>query len=459
MASAANEWIFISYRRDDTAAQAIWLADRLRQRFSGGAVFLDQQGIDWGLDFDKVLAHRVNSALVVLVLIGPKWLSTLQDRAKLVAQAASARDYVRMEVAAALARAGSLCMLLPVLCGMANMPEAPALEAAGFADLAGLSTKNGPNQFLLDPIDLAGQAGAAAEATLARLCQRIDEAATQYSGKGDQSRGAAVRALGEAAFKLLSSDKDLTALNAIWMAAQVEKDLLADPVEAIRCFGQGLEDWHQDRGRAALPNNTGPKVNAACRKLLGGLLSCAIDRVQALRLAGSGAPVPAVSPGNAAAVYRLGTGSEPSFANDLARQKGAGDFVLYRQLHLELGGPHAGSLAAQQAQVAARLHNLAIGNDDLGEKVLGLSPDQRLNLNPMLTQKAKGRDGAFILSALAVGPPVQDELQNLAGDLGPGVTALAYTGAAALEQNLCFGDQIALRVAVINCLDQIQEIR
>ena len=140
MASAANEWIFISYRRDDTAAQAAWLADQLRLRFSGGAVFLDQQGIDWGVDFDKVLAHRVNAALVVLVLIGPKWLSTLQDRAKLVAQAASARDYVRTEVAAALARAGSLCMLLPVLCGTANMPEAPALEAAGFADLAGLCT-------------------------------------------------------------------------------------------------------------------------------------------------------------------------------------------------------------------------------------------------------------------------------------------------------------------------------
>ena len=458
MASAANEWIFISYRRDDTAAQATWLADQLRQRFSGGAVFLDQQGIDWGVDFDKVLAHRVNSALVVLVLIGPKWLSTLQDRAKLVAQAESARDYVRMEVAAALARAGSQCMVLPLLCGAAGMPEAPALVAAGFDDLIGLSTKNGPNQFLLDPIDLAGQAGAAADATLARLCQRIDEAATQYSGRGDLSRGAAVRALGQSAAKLLA-DKDLGELAALWPQAQVEAPLLADPIAAIGRFGLALEEWNHDRGSAALPNNTGPKVNATCRKLLGGLLSCAIDRVQAQRLVASGAPVPAVSPGHAGTAYRLGSGKEPSFANDLTRQKGAGDFVLYRQLHLQLDGPNAGALAAQQGQLAARLHNLAIGNDDLGEKVPNLTPDQRLNLKAMLALKAKGRDGAFILSALALGPPMQDELQNLANEMGPGVQALAYTGEDALQNNLCFGNQIALRVAVIHCLDQIQEIR
>lgn len=455
MASAANEWIFISYRRDDTATQAHWLAGQLRHRFSGGAVFLDQHGIDWGLDFDKVLAHRVNAALAVLVLIGPQWLAMLQARAKLVAQAAPARDYVRMELAAALARAGSHCMVLPLLCGTASMPEANALKAAGFDDLEGLSTKNGPNGFLLDPIDLAGQAGAVDAAVLARLYQRIDEAATTHSGRGDQSRGAAVRALGQLAAKLLA--EDLEALARLWRDAQIEEHLLTDPIDAIGRFGLALEDWHHDRGGAALPNNTGPRVNAACRKLLGGLHGCAIDRVQAHRLAGSGAPVPVVSPGNAAAVYRLGSGSEPGFANDLSRQKGAGDFVLYRQLHLQADAPHAGALTNQQAQVAARLHNLAIGNDDLGEKVPNLSPEQLQNLKPMLALRAKGRDGAFILSAKAVGPPLLDELQNLAAGLG--VQALAYTGAGAAEHNLCFGDEIALRVAVIHCLDQIQEIR
>lgn len=456
MASAANEWIFISYRRDDTATHAHCLAGQLRQRFSGGAVFLDQHGIDWGLDFDKVLAHRVNAALVVLVLIGPQWLPMLQARARLVAQAGSARDYVRMELAAALARAGSRCMVLPLLCGTASMTEAPALEAAGFADLAGLSTKNGPNGFLLDPIDLAGQAGAADAAVLARLYQRIDEAATMYSGCGDQSRGAAVRALGQLAAQLLA-DKDLAELASRWQAADVQAPLLAAPVEAIGRFGRALREWNEDRAGGKLPRSTGPKVRAACLKLLAGLLTCAIDRVQAQRLVQTGAPVPAVSPGFSAAALRVGMGNAPGFADDPARLKGEGDFVLKHQLHEEPGGPHAGALKDRQAQMEVRLHNLAIGAYALGEKVSRLTDDQRQNLKDLLAYEAKGRDGPFILSARALGPPMLDELQRLADALG--VLPLAYTGDDAQEHSLCFGDQIALRVAVGRCRDHIQEIR
>lgn len=456
MASAANEWIFISYRRDDTAAQAIWLAKQLRQRFSGGAVFLDQQGIDWGVDFDKVLAHRVDAALVVLVLIGPKWLATLQDRAERVAQAASACDYVRMEVAAALARAGSQCMVLPLLCGAAGMPEAPALVAAGFDDLAGLCTKNGPNQFLLDPIDLAGQAGAAADATLARLCQRIDEAATQYSGQGDLSRQAAVWTMGIAAAALLN-DKDLVELAARWQVGDVQGRLAAAPVDAIGRFGLALKAWNEDRAGTKLPRNTGPKVRATCLKLLAGLLTCTIDRVQAHRLASSGEPVPTVSPGLSAAAFRVGKGGMPSFTDDLKRRKGEGDFLLKRQLHESLDAPNAGALQDRQAQIRVRLHNLAIGGDAIGEKVNTLTPDQLRNLKDLLALEAQSRDGPFIISAVASGSPQLSDLRATAAALG--VQPLAYTGEDALQNNLCFGDQIALRVAVIHCLDQIQEIR
>lgn len=48
MASARQEWIFISYRRDDTAAEAEWLAAQLRNRFSDGAVFFDKDRIEFG---------------------------------------------------------------------------------------------------------------------------------------------------------------------------------------------------------------------------------------------------------------------------------------------------------------------------------------------------------------------------------------------------------------------------
>ena len=75
MASAGHEWIFISYRGDDTAAEAEWMAAQLRHRISGGAVFFDKDRIEFGQDFARLLAGRVEAARIVLVMIGPDWLA------------------------------------------------------------------------------------------------------------------------------------------------------------------------------------------------------------------------------------------------------------------------------------------------------------------------------------------------------------------------------------------------
>ena len=45
--------IFISYRREDTAAQARPLYDRLSARFGGDRVFMEVHSISFGADFTE----------------------------------------------------------------------------------------------------------------------------------------------------------------------------------------------------------------------------------------------------------------------------------------------------------------------------------------------------------------------------------------------------------------------
>ena len=102
--------IFLSYRRSDTGGEAGRLADSFQQRLGGALVFRDVADID--AELDKELA----AAKIVLVLIGPAWLTELQQRQK-----EAGIDYVRVEVAAALARKKRV---IPVLLKGAALPSA-----------------------------------------------------------------------------------------------------------------------------------------------------------------------------------------------------------------------------------------------------------------------------------------------------------------------------------------------
>jgi formylglycine-generating enzyme required for sulfatase activity len=110
--------IFISYRRDDAKDQAARLRDRLAARDAFGAanVFMDVDQLIAGQRFDQELKKALDGTDVLLAVIGPRWTDILAARAS-----SGERDYVREEIAAALARG---IIVIPVLVDRAALPRA-----------------------------------------------------------------------------------------------------------------------------------------------------------------------------------------------------------------------------------------------------------------------------------------------------------------------------------------------
>ena len=111
--------IFISYRRMDAGGHAGRLFDRLSHWFDADTLFYDLDGIDSGEIFPARIEAAVNAAAVMLVVIGPDWLDSLNLRLS-----QPGVDFVRREVEQALARltAGEALLVIPVLVGGAVMP-------------------------------------------------------------------------------------------------------------------------------------------------------------------------------------------------------------------------------------------------------------------------------------------------------------------------------------------------
>lgn len=125
--------IFISYRRDDSAAYAGRLYDRLTAHFGKGQVFMDIDQIDPGEDFVEVIERKVGACSIAVVLIGKNWLAASDGEGK--RRLEDPEDFVRLEVASALKRE---VRVLPVLVGGATMPRMQQLPAP----LASLSRRN-----------------------------------------------------------------------------------------------------------------------------------------------------------------------------------------------------------------------------------------------------------------------------------------------------------------------------
>jgi hypothetical protein len=114
--------IFISYRREETAANAGRLYDRLSDRFGEDHVFMDVDSIAIGTDFTRAIAEAVSGCDILLALIGKQWsaITDSEGRRRLDDPA----DFVRIEIETALQRN---IRVVPILVDGAVLPRADEL--------------------------------------------------------------------------------------------------------------------------------------------------------------------------------------------------------------------------------------------------------------------------------------------------------------------------------------------
>jgi hypothetical protein len=125
--------IFISYRRDESAAYAGRMADGFTEHFGENRVFRDIDSIEPGLDFAEAIERAVDSSEVLIAVIGRNWLTATDAAGH--KRLENPDDYVRMEIGAALQRN---IRVIPVLVQGAAMPSAEQLPE----DLASLTHRN-----------------------------------------------------------------------------------------------------------------------------------------------------------------------------------------------------------------------------------------------------------------------------------------------------------------------------
>jgi len=111
--------IFINYRKDDTRWNALALYNELQKYFNKDQIFKDFNTILPGDDFVVSIENALRKCDVLLVVIGPSWLSMKDESGK--RRLDDPDDFVRLEVSTALSRN---IQVIPVLIDNTPMPKA-----------------------------------------------------------------------------------------------------------------------------------------------------------------------------------------------------------------------------------------------------------------------------------------------------------------------------------------------
>jgi len=127
--------VFISYRRVDSKWAVGRLYDRLSEVLDRKNIFLDVNDIEPGEDYTERIKEIVSTCDVLLAVIGREWLTSQDSSGR--RRLDDPRDWVRVEIASALARG---IRVIPVLIDEAEMPERHALPD-DLARLAHLNAK------------------------------------------------------------------------------------------------------------------------------------------------------------------------------------------------------------------------------------------------------------------------------------------------------------------------------
>ena len=174
--------IFVSYRRSDSRM----ITGRLWQQLCGEVgrenVFFDHDSLPPGRDFPSQIATAIQQSQVVLVVIGPTWVTATRDGLQRLGQP---DDHVRREVELALEHVE---VVVPVLVEGATVPEPGSLPES----LRPLVTRTGV-QLREDPDFLPD-----AERLIARLRRSIGDAVPATAAAAQGTLAERCRAAGQA---------------------------------------------------------------------------------------------------------------------------------------------------------------------------------------------------------------------------------------------------------------------
>jgi hypothetical protein len=101
-ARLSHQGVFISYRRQDAGPYARLLKEHWSARLRGVPVFMDRDSIEVGVDFVEVIKSALESCVVLVALIGPKWLTITDEDGHV--RLDDPDDYTRLEIRTALKR-------------------------------------------------------------------------------------------------------------------------------------------------------------------------------------------------------------------------------------------------------------------------------------------------------------------------------------------------------------------
>jgi len=113
-----RDGIFVSYRRQESKHFAGRLCDRLTDSFGADRVFIDVVTIRPGVDFAQAINRAVKTSAVLLAIIGPHWLATMDEQGR--PRLEDPKDMVRLEIEAALA---DNVQIIPILVDETTMPR------------------------------------------------------------------------------------------------------------------------------------------------------------------------------------------------------------------------------------------------------------------------------------------------------------------------------------------------
>ena len=183
--------IFINYRGEDSQTAAALIDRELATRFGSDHVFLDSRSIPAGTDFVEELLGRLRACGVLLVVIGPRWL-TLTDAAGR-RRIDDPQDWIRREIVEAVTHG---LRVIPVLLDDVELPAEDELPD----DITGL----GRRQYVLlrrrhtkaDLADLAeritetdaelAKVAARRQSNARRVPQQLPAAVAHFAGRAGE---------------------------------------------------------------------------------------------------------------------------------------------------------------------------------------------------------------------------------------------------------------------------------